>query len=179
MKKTCLGLMVAIMMINPACLFAQEEITPAYLRFKDFTPAHGSPDTSLGKDPDPTIYYPIPVRFSPFKDYPSPDKTAEELIMSIQEKLNKADSSMVGLAFDDSTGNVIIRYAQSGRGWIINVRDIKPEDFIWKKGGDTSSVRLGKMGSRKFHCANEQDAQDIEAAFARIRVMNGWMPSAS
>lgn len=194
MNKTCLGLIVAIVSINPACLFAQQDITPtsrltakpdvtgdyidsSYIRFKDYTSAHGSTDTCTGKLPDPALYYPIPIRFFPFKDYPSPQKTAEELILFIQERLNKAGSSMVDLTFDDSTGNIKIHYGQSGRGWIINVRDIKPENFVWKKSGDNSSVRLGGMGSRKFNCASEQDAQDIESAFTRICKMNGWTPS--
>ena len=176
MNKACLGLIVAIVTLNPACLFAQEDPT-SYIRFKDHTPQHGSTDTSTDRLPDPAFYYPIPTRLFPFKDYPSPQKTAEELILFIQEKLNKVRSQAVNLTFDPSKGNIIIRYAQSGRGWSINVRDIKPEDFVWKKSGDNSPVLSGGMGSMKFNCASEQDAQDIESAFARIRVMNGWTPS--
>ena len=176
MNKACLGLIVVIVTINPASLFAQQDET-SYIRFKDFTSQHGSTDTSTGKQPEPDLYNPISIRFFPFKDYPSPQKTAEDLIMFIQERLNKAGSPLVDLTFDDSTGNIKVRYVQSGRGWTINVRDIKSEDFAWKKSRDNSSVRLGEMGSRKFNCASEQDAQDIESAFTRLCEMNGWTPS--
>jgi len=86
MNKTCLGLIVAIVMLNPVCLFAQHTITPtsqptakhdvtgdyadpSYMRFKDYTSQHGSTDTSTGTQPDPAFYYPIPTRSFPFKDY--------------------------------------------------------------------------------------------------------------
>ena len=192
MNKACFVLIVAIVAINPACLFAgQDMITltsrptaqcevrddytdPPYMRFKDYPSPHGSTDTSTGTQPDPAFYCPLPIRFFTFKDYPPPQKTVEELIMFIQAKLNKVRSPMVDLRFDDSNGDINLRYVHSGCEWIVNVRDIKPEDFVWKQTRDNFSVRLGPMESRKFHCASEQDAQDIESAFTRICVIHGW-----
>jgi len=199
MNKSRLLLTAAIVAINPACLFAgQDMITstsrttvkcevriykceaetdhtdPPYLRFKDYTSFHGPIETCI-RQGDPSFYY--ATRFFVFKDYPSSQKTVEELIAFIQEKLNRVSCPRVDLTFDDSTGDINVGYVHSGCEWSINVRDIKPEDFVWKQTRDSFSARLGYMERRKFHCASEQDAQDIESAFTRICVINAWTPS--
>ncbi len=204
MNKACFVLMVVIVAINPACLFAGETIIihqqpaktevrtkkcdfridkcetsvatdPSYMRFKDYPPSHGSTDVGAATA-DPAFYRPAPFTF---KDFQTPEVTVDELIAFIQEKLNKVNCPQIDFSFDEDTGDINIRYVHSACGcdWTVNVRDVKADDFVWKHSTDNYSDRLGQMERRKFHCVSGQDAQDIESAFTRICVINGWQPS--
>jgi len=201
MNKACFVLMVVIVAINPACLFAGETIIthqqraktevrtvgcdfridkcetsvatdPSYMRFKDAPTLPGTADVGAGTA-DPAFYRSVPFTF---KDFQTPEKTVDELIAFIQEKLNKVNCPQVAFSFDDDTGDINIRYVHSACGceWTVNVRDVKADDFVWKRTTDNYSERLGQMERRKFHCVSAQDAQDIESAFTQICVINGW-----
>src|SRR5471030_987461 len=116
MNKACFVLMVVIVAVNPACLFAGETIIthqqpaktevrtvgcdfridncetsvatdPSYMRFKDYPTFPGTADVGAGTA-DPAFYRPVPFAF---KDFQTPEKTVDELIAFIQEKLNKVN----------------------------------------------------------------------------------------
>jgi len=196
MNKACFVLIVAIVAIDPASLFAGETMItqtsrptthcdfrvdkcetsvatdPSYMRFKDYQSLPGPADVGSATA-DPTCYRPSPFTFT---DYPAPQETVEELLALIQKKLNKVNCPLVEFTFNDNTGDITLRYVRSTCGceWTVNVRDVKADDFVWKRTTDNYSERLGQMERRKFHCVSAQDAQDIESAFTQICVINGW-----
>jgi hypothetical protein len=204
MNKSCFVLIVAIVAINPASLFAGETMItrtsqttrsttkcdfrvdkcetsvaedPSYIHFKDYPTIPGAADVSPATG-DPALYH---VSSVIFKDYPPPPTTVEELLALIQEKLNKVNCPLVEFAYDDTTGDITIHYVHSDCDcdcdWTVNIRDVKADDFVWKRTKDNYSERLGQMERRKFHTANARDAQDIQSAFTQICVINAWTMS--
>jgi hypothetical protein len=194
MNKTCFLLIVAIVEMNSASLFAGETMIThtsppptkcnlrvdkcetsvasdsSYVRFKDGTSVPGPGDVGSATA-DPTFYRPLATTF---QDYPAPQQTVAELLALIQEKLSNCPE--VEFSFDDTTGEITLRYIHSSCGceWTINIRDVKADDFVWQRTTDNYSERLGQMERRKFHCASAKDAEDIQSAFTRICVINGW-----
>jgi len=192
MNKACFVLIVAM---SPASLFAGETMItqtirpttrcdfrvdkcetsvatdPSYVRFKDGTSRPGPADVGA-TSVDPGFYVPLDT----FQDYPTGQKTptVEELLALIRQKLS--DCPDVEFAFDEDTGDLTVRYVNSpcDCAWTVNVRDVKANDFVWKRTTDNYSPRLGQMERRKFHTSNEKDAQDIEAAFTQICAIKGW-----
>jgi hypothetical protein len=197
MKKTCFILTAIIVAMNPASLFAGETMVtqttrpptkcdfrvdkcetsvatdPSYLRFKDGTPIPGPADISPATG-DPGFY----CSSYAFQDYQSPTKspTLEELLALIQKKLSNCPE--VEFTFDEDTGDITIHYLHSdcdcNCDWTINVRNVKADDFVWKRTTDNYSPRLGQMERRKFHTTSEKDAQDIESACAQICAIKNW-----
>ena len=194
MNKACFVLIVAIVAIYPASLFAGETMItrtsrpttgcdfrvdkcetsvakdPSYMRFKDGTSIPGSTDVGSATA-DPAFYRSSNVTF---RDYSPPQQTVEELLALIREKLSNCPE--VEFTFDDTTGDVTLRYLHSACGceWTVNIRDVKADDFVWQRTTDNYSERLGQMERRKFHCVSEKDAQDIESAFTQICVIKAW-----
>jgi hypothetical protein len=197
MNKTCFALVIGIVVINSASLFAGETMTtqttlppagcnfrvdkcetsvatdPSYMVFKDGVSIPGPAD--VGANPgDPSCYRSSSITF---KDYPAPEPTVKDLLTLIRQKLSNCPE--VDFTFDDTTGDITLRYLHSTCGceWTVNIRDIKADDFVWQRTTDNYSERLGQMERRKFHCVSEQDAEYIQSAFARIRAINGWQIS--
>ena len=116
-----------------------------------------------------------------FKDYPPLHaETVEDLLAQIRAKLSNCPE--VSLSYDEDTGYITVHYLVTtcddcDCDWTINVRNIKSSDFVWKRTKDNYSPRLGQMELRKFHAASEQDAHDIQSAFAGICVINNWTMS--
>lgn len=112
-----------------------------------------------------------------FKDYgPTHVETVEDLLADIRAKLNKCPD--VTLAFDEDTGDITLHYLKAtcdcDCDWTINIRDVQAGDFVWTRTSDNYNPRLGQMERRKFHTVSEQDAQDIQSDFSRIRGINNW-----
>jgi hypothetical protein len=199
MNKSCFVLIAAIVAINPAALFAGVTMTtqttqtsrssancdfrvdkcetsvaedPSYIRFKDF-PVNAGTLTVSPATGDPTRYHACAVVF---KDLPPPPTTVEDLLALIEKKLNKVNCPEIQFSFDEDTGDITVRYVHSACDcdWTINIRDVKADDFVWKRTKDNYSEDLGQMERRKFHTANEHDAQDIQSALSQICTINAW-----
>jgi len=194
MNKSCLVLIAGIIAINPATLFAGETMItpttrptagcdfrvdkcetsvstdPSYMRFKDGVAINGSTDIGSGTA-DPAFYRSSSITF---RDYAPLQPTVEDLLALISKKLSNCPE--VEFTFDETTGDITIRYLHSACNcdWTINIRDVKADDFVWKRTTDNYSEQLGQMERRKFHCVSEKDAQDIESAFNRICAIKGW-----
>ena len=195
MNKTCLVLTIVIVAINPASLFAGETMItqtsrpttgcdfrvdkcetsvatdPSTIHFKDGISIPGPTDVGSATA-DPAFYRSSSVVF---QDYaPLQQQTVEDLLALIRKKLSNCPE--VEFAFDDTTGDITLHYLHSACGceWTVNIRDVKADDFVWKRTTDNYSEQLGQMERRKFHCVSERDAQDIESALTRICTINGW-----
>lgn len=194
MNKACFVLLVAM---TPASLFAGETMItqtirpstkcdfrvdkcetsvatdPSYLRFKDGISRSGPLDVSPAAG-DPGFYVPLDA----FQDYPTLQKppTIDDLLALIRNKLSNCPE--VEISFDEDSGDLTVHYLKStcdcNCDWTINVRDVKPTDFVWKRTTDNYSPRLGQMERRKFHTTSEKNAQDIESAIAQICALKGW-----
>jgi hypothetical protein len=147
---------------------------PDYLRFRDYTTVPGTSTVSpeLG---NPACYRGSSVTF---RDYAPPPLSVEDLLAQIREKLNKVNCPQVDFKFDETTGDITIHYIKTSCDcdcdWTINIRDVKPNDFIWKRSTDNYSNRLGQMERPKFHTASEKDADDIQSDLSQICTINAW-----
>lgn len=197
MNKACFVLIVAMC---PATLFAGETMVtqttqtnrtttrcdfrvdkcetsvatdPSYIRFKDGN-APISPAGISSASGDPTQYQ---SSFN-FVDYDSgpQQQTVEELVALIRSKLSNCPEVTVN--YDEDTGDITVHYLKSTGGcncdWVVNVRSVKADDFVWKRTTDNYSPHLGQMERQKFHCTREQDAQKIELACEQICKINNW-----
>jgi hypothetical protein len=193
MNKACFVLIFAM---SPASLFAGETMItqtvrtttkcdfrvdkcetsvatdPSYVRFKDGTTRSGVVEVGT-TTADPTFY----LSFNTFQDYPAQQTpTVEELLALIRQKLSNCPD--VEFTFDEDTGDLTLHYVNStcdcNCDWTVNIRDVKANDFVWKRTTDNYSPRLGQMERRKFHTTSEKNAQDIESAFAQICAIKGW-----
>jgi hypothetical protein len=198
MKEACLVLILAM---SPAALFAGETMVKRttyttrtttkcdfrvdkcqtsvatdspYVRFKD-GPLPLPPAGSSSASGDPSYYQ---STFA-FVDYNfSPQPTIEELVALIRNKLSNCPEVTVN--YDNDSGDITVHYLKSACGsdcdWVVNVRDVKADDFVWTRTADNYSPYLGQMERRKFHCTSEKDAQTIESACAQICKINAWTP---
>jgi len=147
---------------------------PSYLHFHDGI-SHGASTEVGAATGDPAL-----CRSSlGFRDYPGiHPQTVDDLLALIRAKLNKVNCPQVELSFDEDTGDITVHYVHTecdcDCDWTINIRNVKTSDFVWIRTTDNYSPRLGQMERRKFHAANERDAQDIQSAFAGICVINSW-----
>ncbi|MCE0523201.1 MAG: hypothetical protein LV480_09855 [Methylacidiphilales bacterium] len=196
MNKTCFVLIILIAAINPASLFAGETMTtrttpppsgcnfrvdkcatsvatdPSYMHFKDGASIPGPTDVGPAQG-DPSSYRASALTFRDYAAAPQP--TVDDLLALIRKKLSNCPE--VELTFDDTTGDITLRYLHSSCGceWTVNIRDVKAGDFVWQRTTDNYSEELGQMERRKFHCDSKDDAEYIQSAFSRICVINGWI----
>jgi hypothetical protein len=193
MNKACF---VLIALMSPVSLFAGEKMVtettlppgkcdfrvdncqtsvaedPSYLHFKDGKTNGGSTDISPNTG-NPAAYW---AHFH-FRDYTATKHlTVDELLAIIRGKLSNCPD--VRVDYDDDTGDLTVHYQTSTCGtdcdWIVNVRNVTADDFVWKQTTDNYSPRLGQMERRKFHTTSETDAHDIETACAEICSINSW-----
>jgi hypothetical protein len=144
----------------------------SYVRFKDGTAIPGSTDVGPANG-DPTVDR---SDFG-YADYSAVHQpTIEELVALIRSKLGNCPE--VTVAYDDDSGDITVHYLHAtcdcDCDWVVNVRNVNTDDFVWKRTSDNYSERLGQMERRKFHCASEKDAQDIQSACMRICAINSW-----
>jgi hypothetical protein len=144
---------------------------PSYIHFKD---GPGASSAEVGAAMGDSSAY----RSSGFVDYTYVrHSTLEELLALIRSKLSNCPEVTVG--YDNDTGDITVHYLKAtcdcDCDWVVNVRNVKADDFVWTRTTDNYSPRLGQMERRKFHTANQQDAEDIESACARICTMNCWI----
>jgi hypothetical protein len=193
-NKACFVLLVALC---PATLFAGETMVtqttrtttgcnfrvdkcetsvatdPSYFHFKDgkapLAPSDTSPSTGVpAPDQSPFI----------FVDYDSApqQQTVEELVALIRHNLSNCPE--VTIYYNGITGDITVHYLNStcdcDCDWDVNVRNVKADDFVWKRTSDNYSPYLGQMERRKFHCRSERDAQSIESACEQICKINNW-----
>jgi hypothetical protein len=149
---------------------------PSYFHFRDGISIPGPANVGSANG-DPTLYR---ASFG-FRDYaPLHLETVEDLLTLIRAKLSNCPQ--VELSFDEDTGDITVHYLRTNCDcdcdWSVNVRDVKAGDFVWTRTTDNYSPRLGQMERRKFHTASQQDAQDIQSAFAQICAINNWTISA-
>jgi hypothetical protein len=191
MNKACF---VLIALMSPVSLFAGEKMVtettlppgkcdfrvdkcetsvaedPSYLHFKDGKTSGGSTDVSP-KTGNPAAYW---ARFG-FADYTViKHPTVEELVALIRNKLSNCPEVTVN--YDDDTGYLTVHYLAGSCDcdWVVNVRNVTADDFVWKRTTDNYSPRLGQMERRKFHTTSETDAHDIETACAEICSIHNW-----
>lgn len=146
---------------------------PSYIRFKDGTPplSRAGTITTTG---DPTAYK---SSFA-FADYAAAphQPTVEDLLALIRNKLSNCPE--VTVSYDNNTGDITVHYLKTecncNCDWVVNVRSVKANDFVWERTRDNYSPYLGQMERRKFHCTSEQDAQAIESACDQICKINSW-----
>ena len=195
MNKACFVLIVAMC---PATLFAGETMVtqtthttstkctfrvdkcetsvandPAYFHFKDGRAPLPCGDLgSVSADP---AQYKSAFNFVDY-DSPSQQQTVKDLVALIQSKVGNCPE--VTVAYNDDSGDITVHYPTStckcNCDWVVNVRNVKANDFVWKRTTDNYSPYLGQMERQKFHCASEQDAQKIESACAQICKINSW-----
>jgi hypothetical protein len=144
---------------------------PAYVHYTDGSTI--SPTGGRSGSGDPTKYE---TTFT-FVDYSIPRQpTVEELVALIRSKLSNCPE--VTMAYDADSGNITIHYLNAtcdcNCDWIVNVRNVKNDDFVWKRTSDNYSPHLGQMERRQFHTRSEQDAQAIQTACAQICKINNW-----
>ena len=192
MNKACFVLIVAMC---PATLFAGETVVtrsttttttrcnfrvdkcetsvatdPDYFRFKDGSVSTGSVTNGTGSIPTP-----YRGNFA-YVDYGPLPPTVEELVALIRNKLSYCPE--VTVKYDDDSGDITVHYLQStcncNCDWVVNVRNVKSDDFVWTRTADNYSPHLGQMERQQFHCKSEQDAQKIESACEQICKINSW-----
>jgi len=144
---------------------------PDYFHYKDGS-LIGGPLSSAAAGSPPAEYQP-PFKFSNFAPRPL---TIEELIALIRSNLSNCPE--VAVTYNEDTGDITVHYLHStcdcNCDWVVNVRNVKADDFVWKRTTDNYSPYLGQMERRKFHCFNEQDAQKIQSACVQICRINNW-----
>ena len=146
---------------------------PAYVVFKDgkapLAPA-GSGTAGPGYAP-----YEPPFAFVDFAA-PSQQPTVDDLVALIRSNLSNCPE--VTVKYDNGTGEITVHYLTAGKDcdcdWVVNVRDVKADDFVVKRTSDNYSPYLGQMERRQFHCTSEQGAQKIASACEQICKLNGW-----
>lgn len=145
---------------------------PDYFHFKDGR-ASLVPVGNCSASGDPSLYK---SSFG-FVDYHALQQpTVDELIALIRSKLS--DCPEVTVTYDDCSGDITVHYLKStcdcDCDWVVNVRNVKAGDFVWKRTFDNYSPYLGQMERQKFHCLSEEDAQKIESACEQICKINNW-----
>lgn len=142
---------------------------PSYVVFKDGTVPSTADTGSASADPE---LYKSSFKFVDYSS--SPHETDKELIAIIRSKLSNCPEVTVN--YDADTGDITVHYlvASCDCDWVVNVRNVKAEDFVWKRTSDNYSPYLGQMERQKFHTSNEQDAQKIESVCQQICKNNGW-----
>lgn len=197
MNKACFVLIVAMC---PATLFAGETMVtrtqttsapigcnfrvdkcetsvatdPSYVRFKDgrapIAPAGDS--ATLGD----SSQYKSSFAFTDYDYAPQHQPTVEELVALIRDKLSNCPE--ITVSYDEDSGDLTVHYLKAtcdcNCDWVVNVRNVKAADFVWKRTSDNYSPYLGQMERQKFHCTSEQDAQKIESACEQICKINMW-----
>jgi hypothetical protein len=190
MNKACF---VLIALMSPASLFAGETMVtthttsgcdfrvdkcqtsvatdPSYEHYKDGVSTHVGDVTPLSGDP--AAHGPA---FG-FANYTAVHHlTLDELLALIRSKLSNCPE--VTVTYDNDTGFITVHYLKStcdcDCDWVVNVRNVKANDFVLKRTTDNYSNRLGQMERLKFHCASEADAEDIQSACSRICALNNW-----
>lgn len=187
---------VLIMAMSPAGLFAGETMVtqttrstygchfrvdkcetsvatdPAYVRFKDGTP--GLPPVGTGTAGVP----PSDQTSFNFVDYSAPlQPTVEDLASLIQNRLSNCPE--VTVKYDEDSGDITVHYLNTtckcDCDWVVNVRDVKADDFVWNRTRDNYSPYLGQMERRKFHTYSQQDAQKIQMACEQVCRNNTWL----
>ena len=145
---------------------------PCYFHFKDGrTPL--APVGYLDRG-DPSYYSQTFI----FHDYVAVPRqpTVEELVDLIRSKLSNCPE--VAVSYDEDTGDITVHYLKTNCDcncdWVVNVRDVKADDFVWQRTTDNYSPYLGQMERRKFHCLSQEDAQKIETACEEICRDNVW-----
>jgi len=197
MNKACLVLIVAMC---PATLFAGETmvtqttqttrtttrcnfrvdkcetsvaIDPDYFHYKNGT-LIGGPVSPGGAGANPAEYE---ASFT-FLNFGPPPPPVEDLVALIRSNLSNCPE--VTIQYNDDTGDITVHYLTStcdcngNCDWVVNVRNVKADDFVWKRTTDNYSPYLGQMERRKFHCTSEQNAQKIESACEQICKLNNW-----
>lgn len=194
MNKACLVLIVALC---PATLFAGETMVtrttirtttgcdfrvdkcetsvatdPAYVHFKDGSaPLVSAASGSASAEPS---RYQSSFTFANYAS--SPPQTVEELVALIRSKLSNCPE--VAINYDEDSGDITVHYLKAtcdcDCDWVVNVRNVTADDFVWKRTTDNYSPYLGQMERRKFHCTSEQNAQAIESACQQICRINSW-----
>jgi hypothetical protein len=145
---------------------------PSYIVFKDGkAPMAPAGSGTAGLPPQ----YETPFLFVDY-DTPSQQPTIEELVALIRSKLSNCPEVTVN--YDNGTGEITVHYPTStcdcDCDWVVNVRDVKADDFVWTRTSDNYSSYLGQMERRKFHCTSEENAQKIESACEQICKINSW-----
>ena len=193
MNKACFVLIVAMC---PATLFAGETMAthttirtttgcdfrvdkcetsvatdPSYVVFKDGTAPSTADTGSASADPE---LYKSSFKFVDYSS--SPQETVEELLALIRSNLSNCPE--VTVSYDEDSGNITVHYLKAtcdcDCDWVVNVRSIHMDDFVWKRTSDNYSPYLGQMERRKFHTTSEQNAQKIESACVQICKINSW-----
>ncbi len=145
---------------------------PSYIRFKDGKPPLivGTSTASGGSSQYQSSFL--------FADYASSPQqpTVEELVALIRNKLSNCPE--VTVKYDDDSGDITVHYLTSTCNcdcdWVVNVRNVKADNFAWKRTRDNYSPYLGQMEREKFHCTSESDAQKIQSACEQICKINSW-----
>jgi len=195
MNKACFVLLVAMC---PATLFAGETMVTRTQTTRTTTTCNFRVDgceTSVAKDPDYFHYKdgaliggPIsgaaagsaPGEYEPpfvFLNFSPQPPTVEELVAQIRSNLSNCPE--VTVKYDEDTGDITVHYLHSARNscncdWVVNVRNVNGDDFVWKRTTDNYSPYLGQMELRKFHCTSEPEAQKIQSACVQICKINNW-----
>jgi len=145
---------------------------PSYVHFEDgtgsSTPAGRS--TATG---DPTQYK-SSFAFADYTYVPAQPKI-DELVALIRNSLSNCPEVTVN--YDNGTGDITVHYLAGTCDccdWVVNVRNVTADDFVWKRTTDNYSNYLGQMERQQFHCRSEQDAQKIQSACLQICRINGW-----
>ena len=145
----------------------------SYVRFKDGTTPLAPSGTGTPNG-DPSQYQSTFL----FQDYaaPSQQPTIDELVAQIRSELSNCPE--VTVTYDNDTGDITVHYLETtcdcNCDWVVNVRNVKADDFVLKRTSDNYSNYLGQMERRKFHCKSEQSPQKIESACAQICKLNNW-----
>ncbi len=144
---------------------------PAYFRYKD--------GTLIGKPVSPGEAGGAPPEYQPpftFLNFSPQPQTVEDLVAQIRSSLSNCPE--VTVQYNDDTGDITVHYLKStcdcDCDWVVNVRNVKADDFVWKQTTDNYSPYLGQMERQKFHCISEQDAQKIQVACEQICRINSW-----
>ncbi len=195
MNKACFVLILAMC---PATLFAGVTMVPQPTQTTRTTGCNFRVDkceTSVATDPSYVHYTdgkgPLtragagsasadPARYTSafiFANYDSPpQQTIDDLVALIRSKLSNCPE--VTVCYDNDSGDLTVHYLKTECGcdcdWVVNVRNVKADDFVWKRTTDNYSPILGQMERKKFHCTSEEDAQKIQSACAQICKMNSW-----
>jgi len=143
---------------------------PDYFHFKDGAIIGGS--VSIGS----ASMVPVPYRETfTFVDFAPQPPTVDDLVALIRNNLSNCPE--VTVKYDDDTGDITVHYLNSPCGdcdWVVNVRNVKADDFVWERTRDNYSPYLGQMERQKFHCTSKEDAQKIQSACEQICKINSW-----
>jgi hypothetical protein len=143
---------------------------PDYFRYKDGNLIGNSPGTGSPGGSGAAYYETFK-----FRDYAPQPVTVEDLVALIRSELSNCPE--VTVSYDENTGDITVHYLHSACDdcdWVVNVRNVTADDFVWKRTSDNYSPYLGQMERQKFHTTSEQNAQKIESACEQICKINNW-----